>query len=128
MVCRQILQHEDGSLLVEGERLKQPELAATLRNIAEQGEQYFYNSTFTEEMVTELVSQHNSILTVEDFNSYEVKVREVLVSEYGGMEVHNAPPPAGGTILGLIMNIIDGKTRYTVLLLPPSLSLRLQHN
>ena len=109
IVFRQLLQ-QDGHLLTEGDVLKQPELADTLTMIAQQGEQYFYNSDFTEEMVTELRTQHNSILTVEDFNNYEVKEREVLVSEYDGMEMHSAPPPSGGAILALIMNIMDGKT------------------
>ena len=89
--------------------LKQPELADTLGEIAAQGEQYFYNSSFTVAMVDELAAQYDSILTVDDFREYEVVVREVLVSEYNGLQVHSAPPPASGAIVSLIMNIMEGK-------------------
>ena len=107
-VSRQLLQQDNGSLLTEGDVLKQPELADTLREIAAKGEQYFYNSSFTETMVNELVTQHDSILTVDDFTSYKVVEREVLVSECNGLWVHSAPPPASGAIVSLIMNIMEG--------------------
>ena len=97
----------NNKILKVGDILKQPELANTLENIAMNGSDYFYNSSFTEEMVHEL-QQNGSILTVEDFNTYTAIIRKTLVSHYDGMEVHGVPPPAGGAVLGLILNILDG--------------------
>lgn len=97
-----------GELLKEGEILRQPLLADTLESIASSGAIYFYNSSFTEEMVSELANEYGSILTVEDFINYEPAIRDVLISNYKGMKVHSFPPPASGSVLSLVFNILDG--------------------
>lgn len=89
--------------------MKQPELAKTLQAIAS-GVDYFYNSSFTEEMVAELNNHYNSILTVDDFRDYTAVIRPVLTSSYNGLVLHNFPPPASGAVLALILNILDGKS------------------
>lgn len=98
-----------GELLKEGETLRQPLLADTLESIASSGAIYFYNSSFTEEMVSELANEYSSILTVEDFINYEPVIRDVLISNYKGMKVHSFPPPASGSVLSLVFNILDGR-------------------
>ena len=92
----------------EGDLLKQPELSKTLEKIANEGPDYFYNSDFTNELVKEL-QEDGSTLTVEDFQTYEVKIREVIVTDYGNLKVHGIPLPGGGPITALILNILDGK-------------------
>lgn len=99
----------NGQPLQEGDILRQPELANTLQSIADLGPDYFYNSDFTAEMVDELQSEYGSILTVEDFNSYEVVIRDALLSEYEGLQVHTFPPPASGAVLALVLNILQSK-------------------
>lgn len=99
----------NGQPLKEGDILKQPELAKTLQAITS-GIDYFYNSSFTKEMVAELSDQYNSILTVDDFRDYNAVIRPVLTSSYNGLLLHNFPPPASGAVLALILNILDGKS------------------
>lgn len=100
---------ETGQLYKEGEILRQPQLANTLESIARSGSMFFYNSSFTEEMVAELASEYGSILRVEDFLNYEAATRDPLISEYKGMKVHSFPPPASGSVLSLVFNILNGK-------------------
>ena len=96
----------EGRLLVEGEILKRPLLAQTLHDIGEKGADYFYDSIFTEDMVSEL-QEHGSILSLEDFKNYTVVEREVTRSEFRDHDVLGISAPGGGPVLGLILNILD---------------------
>ena len=87
----------------------QLQLADTLEKIAEQGIGYLYNSSFTEEIVAELHQEYGSILTVEDFQNYCSVERKVIVTKFKDHLILTMPPPACGAILGLILNILDGK-------------------
>ena len=107
-LCRQLLISPNGEVLTEGNTLKQPELALTLRAIAEEGPDYFYNSNFTKKLVKDLRGQYNSILTFEDFKTYTAVTRPVLMSRFDDdMTIHSFPPPASGAVLALILNILD---------------------
>ena len=99
----------DGEFLKEGDTLYQHQLADTLERIAEQGIGYFYNSSFTKEMVEELHQEYGSILTVEDFQNYCSIERKVAMASFKDHLIMTMPPPACGAILGLILNILDGK-------------------
>ena len=100
----------NGNLLQEGDILKQPQLADTLHQIAENGINYFYNSSFTELMVEELQRDYGSIISVEDFHNYSSIERNVARAKYKGQEMVGVSPPAGGAVLGLILNILDGES------------------
>ena len=107
-LCRQLLISPNGEVLTEGNTLKQPELALTLRAIAEEGADYFYNSNFTKKLVKDLHERYNSILTFEDFKTYTAVTRPVLMSRFDDdMTIHSFPPPASGAMLALILNILD---------------------
>lgn len=99
-------------LLREGDVMNMTELSLTLENIAEQGSQYFYNNSFTNEMVMELQQDHGSVLTVKDFNDYSVILRKALVSNYQDLQLIGVPPPGGGAMLTLIFNILEGMLSY----------------
>ena len=98
-----------GQLLQEGDVLRQPQLADTLHQIAEQGISYFYNSSFTKMMVEELQRDYGAIVTMEDFQNYSSVERTVARAKYKGREMVGVSPPAGGAVLGLILNILDGE-------------------
>ena len=89
--------------------MKQTELSKTLEKVASDGPDYFYNSTFTAEIIKELQSD-GSVLTVEDFQTYEVKEREVVITNYDDLTIHGTALPGGGAVIGLIFNILDGMT------------------
>ena len=107
-LSRQLLISPNGQVINEGSTLKQPELAKALRAIADEGPEYFYNSNFTKKLVKDLREQYNSILTFEDFRTYTVVTRPVLMTHFDNdMTIHSFPPPASGAMLALILNILD---------------------
>ena len=95
--------------LKQGDVLKQPLLADTLANISLYGSNYFYNSSFTSDMVNELRQDYGSILTVEDFLNYTVQVRDILTSQFSGLQVLGASPPSSGAVVALMLNILEGE-------------------
>src|SRR4029453_5746074 len=49
------------------------------------------------------------VLRLEDFAKYEVREREPIRCTYRGLDVVSAPPPSsGGTILCLLLNVLEG--------------------
>ena len=89
--------------------MKMPSLSAMLERIADEGSQYFYNSSFTEQMVNELQCNYGAVLTVRDFNDYVLEVRDPLIGEYKDLQVTGVPPPASGAVNALIFSILEGR-------------------
>ena len=77
------------------ELFKQPELAATLRRIAESGPDEFYRGK-TAELIVEQMAQSDGLITMEDLATYEAVWREPLRSRWRDYEVVSAPPPSSG--------------------------------
>jgi len=84
-----------------GEALKQPELAATLKRIAEKGAAELYRGE-TAHVLAEEMEKNGGILSLDDLANYKPKVREVLHAKYdsGGhsWELLTAPPPSSGGV------------------------------
>ncbi|WED43207.1 gamma-glutamyltransferase [Legionella cardiaca] len=90
-----------------GERLKQPDLANTLRLLAEQGHDGFYRGKVAEQLVKG-VREAGGIWSLDDLAKYEIKIREPLQSAYHNMLIITAPPPsAGGIALITMLNILS---------------------
>ena len=104
---RAALLKADGSAYREGEILKQPDLAATYRQIATGGTNWFYRGEFAQQ-VGEWMSANGGILTAEDFAAYEAVEREPLVTTYRGWKIIGFPPPSsGGVHVAQILNILE---------------------
>src|SRR5438874_6161346 len=84
-----------------GDTLKQPELAATLKRIAQNGAAEFYRGE-TAHLLADEMAKNGGIISLEDLANYKPKVREVLRAKYasGGhsWEVLTAPPPSSGGV------------------------------
>ncbi|XP_043924771.1 glutathione hydrolase 5 proenzyme-like isoform X2 [Protopterus annectens] len=98
---------KDGRPLKEGELIKYPELARTLKSIAENGAQEFYSGYLAEQMVKDLQKQ-GANLTLEDFRNYRAEVVTPLNITLKDYIMYFPPPPAGGVILSYILNILKG--------------------
>lgn len=109
---RRKLLKPNGALLKEGGTIKMTELSMTLEKVAEHGSQYFYNSSFTKEMVMELQRDYGSVLTVKDFNDYSVTLRKALISDYHDLQLIGVPPPGGGAMIALVLNILEGEEKH----------------
>ena len=79
------------------QRLVQPELAATLTRISEQGPDDFYTGKTAELLVAEM-ARGNGLISMEDLAGYSVVWRDPLIERWRDYTVHTAPPPSSGGI------------------------------
>jgi gamma-glutamyltranspeptidase/glutathione hydrolase len=77
------------------ELFKQPELAATLRRIAESGPDEFYRGK-TAELIVEQMGKTGGLITMRDLAAYNAVWREPLRSNWRDYEILAAPPPSSG--------------------------------
>jgi gamma-glutamyltranspeptidase/glutathione hydrolase len=98
----------DGTPLHDGDRLTQPDLAATLQAVAEQGPRGFYEGPVAEKLV-KAVGDAGGIMTVDDLKSYQAVVRAPVRGNYRGYDIVSMPlPSSGGTVLLETLNILEG--------------------
>ncbi len=103
---RRIFQR-DGNFYKGGDRLVQPELARTLRQIAANPAS-FYRGAIARQ-VAAYEKANGGLITAKDLASYQVKERKPLVGHYRGLEVLTSPPPSsGGIVLIETLNILAG--------------------
>lgn len=89
-----------------GLRLYQRDLANTLRKLAKEGHDGFYRGEVATRLVR-AVNHAGGIWTMDDLNSYRVKVRQPLIRQINGMTVVTAPlPSAGGIGLVTMLNLL----------------------
>jgi gamma-glutamyltranspeptidase / glutathione hydrolase len=96
----------DGNYFKAGERLAQPELAATLARIAREPREFYEGETAR--LIVEEMQRHGGLLSREDLRSYRPIVRQPLRGMYRGHEILAPPPPSsGGTTLFEALNILE---------------------
>ena len=92
----------------EGDRLVQPDLAATLALIAKEGAEAFYHGPIAEK-VAAASAAHGGVLTKQDFADYTIAEAPPVACAYRGYMVYSAPPPsAGGTVLCEMLQVLAG--------------------
>jgi gamma-glutamyltranspeptidase/glutathione hydrolase len=90
-----------------GDRLLQPDLAATLDRIANEGPHEFYEGK-TASLLIDYMKAHGGWISREDLNAYEAKIRPPVKTTFRGCEVFGmGPPSSGGTVIGLMLNILE---------------------
>jgi gamma-glutamyltranspeptidase / glutathione hydrolase len=90
-----------------GERWNAPDLARTLRLIADRGRDGFYTGD-TARLVEEEMRRGGGLITRHDLEAYEVRWRDPLVFTYRGRTVASMPPPSsGGIALALIAQELE---------------------
>jgi gamma-glutamyltranspeptidase/glutathione hydrolase len=98
----------DGKPLAAGTKLVRPELAQTLRRIAEQGAAGFYSGK-TAELIADEMRRDGGILTAEDLARYKPVWREPIKSTYRGYTLLTMPPSSsGGVTVTETLNILEG--------------------
>jgi len=98
---------DDGLPYEIGDTFTNPDYANTLAQIGIYGEDAIYKGKIAQAMVDE-VQKRGGILSMEDLQKYEVKVREPVVGEYRGYKIYSVPPASsGGTHLVQMLNIME---------------------
>ncbi|MGQ3891628.1 gamma-glutamyltransferase [Legionella sp. CNM-4043-24] len=90
-----------------GKRFRQPDLANTLKQLAQHGQDGFYRGDVAEKLVKG-VRAAGGIWTLNDLSRYQIKLREPLIGAYRNMLIITAPPPSsGGYILLTTLALLD---------------------
>ncbi|WKA28793.1 gamma-glutamyltransferase [Bradyrhizobium roseum] len=98
----------DGTPLQEGDRLIQPDLAATLAAIAAQGPRGFYEGPVAERLA-KAVRDGGGLMTSDDLKSYQAVTRDPVRGTYRGYDIVSMPlPSSGGMVLLETLNILEG--------------------
>jgi gamma-glutamyltranspeptidase/glutathione hydrolase len=92
---------QDGDLFV------QKDLAATLRLIAEEGPDAFYQGAIAEKIAAEMKAG-GGLITKADLAAYVAKERPPIHGMYRGYDIYGPPPPSsGGICLVEMLNILE---------------------
>lgn len=98
---------KDGFPYEKGDTIKNPDLAKTLKLVAEKGADAFYKGEIAQKIADE-VQKQGGIITVEDLANYKVLARKPVVGTYRGYTLMSVPPASsGGTHLIELFNILE---------------------
>jgi gamma-glutamyltranspeptidase/glutathione hydrolase len=85
----------NGKALQPGETLRNPALAESLRRVAAEGREGFYQGPTAEALVRTLNAGGHPV-RLEDLRAFEPQWRRPLCTDYRGLTVLSAPPPESG--------------------------------
>lgn len=89
----------DGSPLPVGYRLKNPQFAAVLRQVAQEGPDAFYRGPVAHDIVAAVAAHPRpGDLTEQDLAAYRAVEREAICGSYRAHRICGMPPPSSGGI------------------------------
>ncbi|MGS0896514.1 gamma-glutamyltransferase [Burkholderia stagnalis] len=108
--ARAYFYNPDGTPKAAGTVLKNPALAAVLRQVAERGANAFYTGAIARDIVAK-VRKHPTnpgLLSVQDLAHYKARVRAPLCTDYRRSTVCGMPPPSsGGLAIAQMLGILQ---------------------
>ncbi|MDP6704846.1 MAG: gamma-glutamyltransferase [Alphaproteobacteria bacterium] len=91
-----------------GAKLRQGDLARSLRAIAAEGPKAFYEGWIADGIAAEMAA-NGGPMTKADLAAYRAVVRAPVTGSYRGYEIRSMPPPSsGGVHLVQILNLLEG--------------------
>ena len=97
----------DNAIPQPGEMIRQPELADTLRQMAEKGIDDFYRGEIAERLI-DGVSGAGGNWRARDLADYRIKERPPVIFNYHNMRIVSAPlPSSGGVVLAQALGILE---------------------
>jgi gamma-glutamyltranspeptidase/glutathione hydrolase len=103
---RRIYFCNDGELPRPGQRLRNPEMAESLRRIAKGGADVFYSGDMAAQMVAD-IQANGGLLSMEDLAAYRTRTIEPIWTDYRGYRVAGNQPPGGGVMVLEMLNILE---------------------
>lgn len=98
---------KDGQAFPAGEIVVQPDLANTIKAIANYGREGFYAGEVAEKLITGTNSA-GGIWTQQDFDEYQIVEREPITFTYRDLKITSASPPSsGGVAMAQIFNLLE---------------------
>jgi len=102
-----IILDESGRAPGPGSRLRMPQLAKSLRSIAEHGEETFYRGELAEGIVKGN-RELGGLYTLDDFEDYGAQWGEPIRIGYRGFEINGHPPNSSGFQILQTLKLIEG--------------------
>jgi gamma-glutamyltranspeptidase/glutathione hydrolase len=98
---KKIFTKENGELYKEGDLLKQPQVAQTLRRVAKEGADYMYRGEWAKRFVR-AVRKEGGKMTLKDLEDYKVLWSEPAHTTYHDYDIFSLGPPSydGAAVIG----------------------------
>jgi len=104
---RKIFYKHGKELYGEGDLIKQPDLAKTLRLIRDNGKDGFYKGE-TADLLIKQIKLDGGIISQKDLDDYKPVEREPVKGTYRGYDIVSmAPPSSGGIALIEMLNVLE---------------------
>ena len=104
---KKIFLGNDGKAPAIGSLFKQPDLAATLQRIADNGRDGFYAGP-TAELIAKDMAANDGLITQEDLANYVAVERAPVTGQFKDYAIVSAPPPSSGGIHVIqMLNILE---------------------
>ena len=104
---KKIFLGDDGKAPAIGSLFKQPDLAATLQRIADNGRDGFYAGP-TAELIAKDMAANDGLITQEDLANYVAVERAPVTGQFKDYAIVSAPPPSSGGIHVIqMLNILE---------------------
>ncbi|NEX60445.1 gamma-glutamyltransferase [Noviherbaspirillum galbum] len=103
---------KDGNPWPVGTRLRNPELAKVLREIALGGANAFYNGQIARDIEAKVKSHPTNpgLLTAADIAGYHAKQRDAICTDYRAWIICGFPPPSsGGIAIAQMLGMLEGR-------------------
>ena len=96
-----------GEVPAVADTFSQPDLAAVLTRLRDQGPDDFYRGE-TAALIAAEMERGGGVITLEDLDRYTTVWRDPVAFEYRGHTVHSMPPPSsGGLTMAAIANLVE---------------------
>jgi gamma-glutamyltranspeptidase/glutathione hydrolase len=96
----------NGATPKEGDVIRLPALAQTLKKIAAKGARAFYEGEIADDIVATIASR-GSFLTAEDFAGHKGEVVTPISTSYRGLDLLELPPNGQGLTALVMLNILE---------------------
>ena len=85
----------DGAFYYAGEKLILEEMGNSIQTIADKGIEEFYRGSIGDHIANDM-RENGGLISKEDLENYQPKIRKPLVGQYKGFDFVTMPPPSSG--------------------------------
>jgi gamma-glutamyltranspeptidase/glutathione hydrolase len=103
---RSLYLRPDGTPKRLGDRVRNPDLATTLRGLARDGAISFYTGDIARRIADDMRA-NEGLLTFADLAGFNIRTRTPLRVSYRGRVVAAPPPPGGGIVVAEMLRILE---------------------